>query len=133
MYYNKVMFVIGLISWWYGRGWGDAAGRVGKRLLSLEDYFSIDLLLKTLFSPYRQIAAGKVRGPLGVQMRAFFDRLISRLIGAMIRLFTILVGLIALAFNIVVGVLVLLCWAVVPLLPIVGIVLFAAGWLPWIQ
>jgi hypothetical protein len=125
------MFVIGLMSWWYGRGWGDAARRVGKRLVGLEDYFSIDLLLKTLFSPYRQISAGKVQGALGVQMRAFFDRLISRLIGAMIRLFTILVGVLALAFYAVVGLLILIIWAVVPLLPIAGIVLFAARWIPW--
>lgn len=131
MYYNKVMFVIGLMSWWYGRGWRDAAMRAGRRLMSLEDYFSIDLLLRTLFSPYRQISASKVQGALGVQMRAFFDRLISRLIGAMIRLVTILIGLVAIVIYAVIGLLVLVLWAVVPLLPIAGIVLFVSGWIPW--
>lgn len=131
MYYNKVMFVIGLMSWWYGRGWRGAAQRVGQRLANLEDYFSIDLLLKTFFAPFRQISAGGVRGPLGVQMRAFFDRLISRLIGAMIRLFTILIGLVALTIYAVGGLLILLLWAFIPLFPIAGIVLFASGWIPW--
>lgn len=132
MYYNKVMFVIGLMSWWYGRGWRDAAARVGRRLMSLEDYFSIDLLLKTFFSPFRQISAGGANGPLGVQMRAFFDRLISRIIGAMIRLFTIIIGLIAIAIYAFVGLLVLVVWAVIPLMPLIGIVLFITGWmLPW--
>jgi len=125
------MFVIGLMSWWYGRGWRDAAMRVGRRLMNLEDYFSIDLLLKTFFSPFRQISAGRVQGPLGVQMRAFFDRLVSRVIGAMIRLFTILIGLIAIVIYAVIGAAVLVAWALIPLLPIVGIWLFSAGWIPW--
>jgi hypothetical protein len=125
------MFVIGLMSWWYGRGWRDAAMRVGRRLVNLEDYFSIDLLLKTFFAPFRQISAGRVQGSLGVQMRAFFDRLVSRVIGALIRLVTILVGLVALLIYAVVGFVVLVVWGVTPLMPIAGIVLFVAGWLPW--
>lgn len=105
--------------------------RVGQRLVNLEDYFSIDLLLKTFFSPFRQISAGRVQGPLGVQMRAFFDRLVSRVIGAMIRLFTILIGLIAIVIYAVIGAVVLVVWAFIPLLPIVGIWLFVTGWMPW--
>lgn len=100
------------------------------KLMSTFDYFSIDLLLRTLFSPYRQISAGKVRGPLGVQMRAFADRLISRMIGAMIRLTMIIVGSIALALYSVVGVVLLVLWGVVPLLPLLGIVMVSAGWTP---
>lgn len=125
------MFIAGMLLWWYGQGWRDAAVRVGWRLMNLEDYFSIDLLLKTFFSPFRQISAGKVQGALGVQMRAFFDRLISRLIGAMIRLFVMIIGLLALAIYAVIGAVILVIWAVIPLLPIAGIVLFVAGWLPW--
>jgi len=125
------MFVIGLMSWWYGRGWRDAAVRVGRRLVNLEDYFSIDLLLKTFFSPFRQISAGGVQGSLSIQMRAFFDRLVSRVIGAMIRLFTILIGLVAIVVYGVIGLLVLVAWALIPLLPIAGIWLFVTGWVPW--
>lgn len=125
------MFIAGMLLWWYGQGWRDAAMRVGRRLMNLEDYFSIDLLLKTFFSPFRQISAGKVQGALGVQMRAFFDRLISRLIGAMIRLFVMIIGLLALAIYAVIGAVILVIWAVIPLLPIAGIVLFVSGWLPW--
>jgi hypothetical protein len=131
MYYNRVMFIAGMLLWWYGQGWRDAAMRVGGRLMSLEDFFSIDLLLKTFFAPFRQISAGKVQGALGVQLRAWFDGLISRLIGAMIRLFTILAGLIAITIYAVIGVVVLVLWACLPLLPIAGIILFISGWIPW--
>lgn len=105
--------------------------RMREKLLSTFDYFSIDLLLRTLFSPYRQISAGKVRGPLGVQMRAFFDRLISRLIGGMIRMTMIIVGSVAIVVNVVLGAIWLLMWGVMPLLPIIGLTLFVVGWMPW--
>jgi hypothetical protein len=125
------MFIVGILGWWYGQGWRQRAVRLGERLASTADYFSIDLLARTLFSPYRQISAGKVRGPLGVQLRAFFDRLVSRLIGAMIRLTMIVVGAVALVLYAFVGVALLAAWAVVPLGPVLGIVLFVVGWTPW--
>lgn len=131
MRYNRLMFIVGMLFWWYGQGWRDGAIRVGRRIAHLEDYFSIDLLLKTLFSPFRQISAGKVKGSLGVQMRAFFDRTISRVIGAMIRLFTIVIGLVAIIIYSIVGLVVLAVWAVIPLMPLAGIVLFMSGWMPW--
>ena len=55
------------------------------KLVSVFDYFSIDLLVRTWFAPFRQISAGAVDGPIGVQIRAFFDRLISRTIGGIVR------------------------------------------------
>jgi len=125
------MFIIGILGWWYGQGWRQRAVRLGEKLAGTVDYFSIDLLLRTLFSPYRQISAGKVRGPLGVQMRAFFDRLISRLIGGMIRLFMIIIGAVAIVLHAVIGLVLLVVWAVIPVAPVVGIVLFMSGWLPW--
>lgn len=125
------MFIIGILGWWYGQGWRERAVRLGDKLAGTMDYFSIDLLARTLFSPYRQISAGKVRGPLGVQMRAFFDRLISRVIGGMIRLVMIVIGTVAIILHAVIGLVLLVAWAVVPVAPLIGILLFAAGWMPW--
>lgn len=131
MRYNRLMFILGLLSWWYGAGWRGRMVRLREKLAGSVDYFSIDLLLRTFFSPFRQISAGKVQGSLGMQMHAFVDRLISRVIGAMIRLVMIIVGLFAIFFNIILGVVLLLFWAVVPLLPLIGIMLAVAGWMPW--
>lgn len=131
MRYNKDMFIVGLLGWWYGAGWKQRFRALAERLLSTADYFSIDLLLRTLFAPYRQISAGQVRGPIGVQLRAFFDRLLSRIIGAIIRTFMIVAGLAGMLFYIVIGGLLVLLWGIVPLLPIIGIVLSVMGWLPW--
>ena len=125
------MLIVGLLGWWYGRGWSQQVMRTREKLLSTFDYFSIDLLLKTLFSPYRQISAGKVRGPLGVQMRALLDRLISRLIGGMIRITMVIVGSVAIVIYSIFGVVWLVIWGVVPVLPVAGIILFAVDWIPW--
>lgn len=131
MRYNMIMVIIGMLSWWYTTGWRQRISLLKEKLASTVDYFSIDLLLRTLFSPYRQISAGKVNGPLGVQMRAFFDRLISRMIGAMIRLFMIIVGVIAIILHTFIGFVLVICWAVVPLMPLLGLLLFMSGWIPW--
>jgi hypothetical protein len=126
------MVIAGILLWWYGPGWRGRALSLRDKLAGTMDYFSIDLLLRTLFSPYRQISAGKVRGPLGVQMRAMMDRFISRIIGAMIRFTMIIIGSFAIIFYALIGLVMLVVWAVVPVLPVIGLLLFLAGWMPWI-
>lgn len=125
------MFIVGLFGWWYGPGWRGCVGRALERLATTADFFSISLLLRTLFSPFRQISAGSVRGPLGVQLRAFFDRLISRLIGAMVRTAMIIAGCVVLAVQVIFGSLVGVGWLLLPALPLVGLVLTLMGWMPW--
>lgn len=105
--------------------------RVGESLAATADFFSIGLLFRTLFSPFRQISAGRVRGPLGVQMRAFFDRLTSRLIGAMVRTAMIVAGITALTFHSVLGGVTIVAWLLVPAIPFAGIVMASGGWMPW--
>lgn len=105
--------------------------RLREKLVGTLDYFSIDLLLRTFFSPFRQISAGQVRGPLGVQMRALLDRIISRVIGAMIRLVMIIVGIFAIILYALIGGLMVAVWGIIPVLPVLGIVLFVSEWVPW--
>lgn len=125
------MFILGMLSWWYGVGWRQRAVLLRERVLGTVDYFSIDLLIRTFFSPFRQISAGKVNGPLGVQLRAFSDRLISRTIGAMIRFVMIVVGSVTIVFHCIIGGLLLLVWAIVPCMPFIGLFLYVMGWIPW--
>lgn len=127
------MFIVGLFSWWYGAGWRQRGVFLREQLAAMADYFSIDLLLRTLFNPFRQISAGGVRGPLGVQVHAFFDRVISRCIGAMIRSAIIVIGAIGLVLHAVIGCVMLVAWLFVPLLPLAGLILWFIGWMPWIR
>lgn len=125
------MFIVGLLSWWYGAGWRRCVMSVGDRLLNAYDYFSIDLLIKTLFSPFRQISAGQVNGPIEVQFRAILDKLISRVIGAIMRTIVIVVGSAALLVSALLGLIRIILWPLVPLLPIAAAVLAMSGWVPW--
>lgn len=129
--YNEAMLVVSFLTWWYGAGWKQRFFALREQIASTYDYFSIDLLVRTLFSPFRQISAGSIRGPLGVQIRAWFDRLISRTIGAIVRLIMIIVGAIALLLTTVLGGTMLLVWSIVPLLPAMGIIMTLSGWIPW--
>ena len=119
---------IAVVSWWYTAGWKRLLFQINERIDRYVDYFSFSLLVRTLFSPYRQISAGRVQGPLAVQWRAFVDRLVSRMIGAMIRIAVLIVGLVAVAIIALVGFIQLIIWPIVPVLPLLGIVAsFIAG------
>lgn len=125
--YNGLMFLVGLFNWWYGGGLRARVTMTGQRIRGIADFFSIGQLLKTLFSPFRQISAGSVRGPVGAQLRAFVDKLISRVIGAIVRTGTILVGLIIIAAVSVYELLLLATWPLVPLFVVAGAILAAIG------
>ena len=125
------MFIVGMFRWWYSDGWLQCVRSVQGTLLGVYDYFSIDLLLRTLFSPFRQISAGKVNGPVGVQLRAWFDQLISRTIGAFVRSVVIIIGSAALFLSVGWGLIRLIAWPLVPLLPVIGVLLAMSGWIPW--
>ncbi len=125
------MFIVGLLRWWYTIGWSQRARMIMNRLDGTMDFFSIGLLLRTMFALFRQDGAGSVDGPLSVKLQAFAGRMISRVIGAMIRSTVLLIGVVTIAVQALLGVLVLCLWATVPALPVVGFVLMTAGWLPW--
>lgn len=125
------MFIVGLFSWWYSAGWLRSVSAVRSSLASIYDYFSLDLLLRTLFSPFRQISAGSVRGPIGAQLRALVDNLISRVIGGIVRTIVIIVGSVTLLLSGVLGLLRIVLWPLVPVLPVVFVIFAIMEWVPW--
>jgi hypothetical protein len=125
------MVIWGMMIWWYTLGWRQCLEQVKSRIEATLDFFSIGLLLRTLFAPFRQISAGQVRGSLSVQIQAFFDRLISRIIGMAVRLLMIMIGSLTIVINATIGVVMIGAWAVVPLLPFIGLGLYLLGWMPW--
>lgn len=124
------MFLVGLLSWWYGRGWQQRVDLVWEGLKRTGAAFSVGQLLQTLFAPFRQISAGTPGGSFAQQMRALFDQTISRFVGFMVRTITIVAGSITLLLRTVIGGITIIGWPLVPLLPFVGLVLFVIGWVP---
>lgn len=126
----KPMLIVGFLSWWYSAGWVQRFEMISQRFASTLDYFSPGLLVSTWFAPFRQISAGRVQGSLGMKWRAFVDRLISRVIGGLIRTVLLIAAGVMLVIHSAVAVIELLLWALLPLIPLVGFVLMISGWVP---
>ncbi len=125
------MIFIGLLKWWYGAGW---QGVLSCQLLGLRvtaDYFSIGLLLKTLFSPFRQIGSDETSREAGGKINLIVDKLISRTIGAVVRTFTIIAGIVCLIFRVIFGAFCLVIWPILPAAPVFGLILTITVGAPW--
>ncbi|MFZ1250099.1 MAG: hypothetical protein WAR37_01485 [Candidatus Microsaccharimonas sp.] len=125
------MFLGGLISWWYGRGWVGHTKRVAQRFSTTLEFFSIGQLFSTFFSPFRQISANTAGdGSFGGAFRAFIDKLISRVIGAFVRFFTIVFGLLVIVAQALYEGVKMVFWLILPVMPVLGFILLAIGWVP---
>ncbi len=125
------MFLVGLISWWYGQGWTGQYKRAVARLAVTVEFFSVGQLAQTLFAPFRQIAAvGGGDGTVGSAVRALVDKTISRVIGAIVRTGTIIIGGFVMALQVLYELIIMIAWWFVPLLPVVGAIMLAIGWVP---
>src|ERR1700753_661483 len=108
------MFMLDLASWWYRAGWTGVLKSNHRRLAALSDMFSITILLRTLFSPWKRIITYPGAG-LDARMRALGDNMVSRCIGFIVRFFVLLAAGISFAIALVAAGIEIVCW---PLLPI---------------
>lgn len=87
------------------------------------NYFSIPLLLKTLFSPWRRYQFTYGKGfDIGRYFTVFFSNLIFRLLGAVMRGFLIIIGLLVEVLIIFAGIILFFGWLVLPALLIAGLI-----------
>ncbi len=122
------MFIWLGVRWWYGAGWAYAWRRaVVERLQWCESTFSMGTLVRTWFAPFKQTYVGNVRGSIGVHVRAAIDSFISRIIGFLVRSILIIAGVVCSLFVFLSGLAFIALWAFIPLLPIIGVILFASG------
>ena len=125
------MLLVGFLSWWYGAGWRGQLERIGRSLASVNDTFSVPLLLKTFFAPFRQISADATGNDIASKFRAWGDRMFSRMIGAFVRFFMILFGLITMFFTLIISLIRLIIWPILLLLPVIGLILMISVGTPW--
>ncbi len=79
-------------------------------------YFSMPLLLKTLFVPYKRMT--ETRGEsVGSWLEAGVMNTLSRLVGFLVRLTLLLVGFVALGILTIGGVAVYALWLLLPFVP----------------
>jgi len=122
---------LSFLSWWYGQGWRGLLDRISDRIVRLNDMFSLGMLVRTLFAPFRQIGVGEVRGSIDMKFQAWADRMVSRCVGAVVRTCTLLAGVVAILCVAAIGAVQLVGWLLLPLAPLFGLILSLAGWIPW--
>ncbi|MCX6718596.1 MAG: hypothetical protein NTY81_03305 [Candidatus Staskawiczbacteria bacterium] len=85
------------------------------------DYFSLPLLLKSFFAPWRKY---RWNYPKGFDVGEFFSTLISnifsRIIGAIMRIVLIIAGILFQIFVVLAGLIIFLLWILIPFIIIAG-------------
>ncbi|MBU4284905.1 hypothetical protein KKF60_01715 [Patescibacteria group bacterium] len=111
--------------WYYGEAMKNVLNAWRNFIIFALNYFSIPLLLKTLFAPWKRDITRK---PRGLDIKKFLDylafNLISRGLGFLVRLVTILVGIVFLILVAVAGAIFFAFWLVLPLI-LLGLLIFA--------
>ncbi len=105
------MAVMQLITWWYGSGFGWIISRISSWLAGINKTLAVNVLLKTLFAPWKQIT-NTIRFSNFIQR--LLDNLVSRGIGFVVRLFMLLYGGLWALSVLVFGVLWLIIWPFIP-------------------
>lgn len=108
------MVIVALLSWWYRQGWADVARRSQRNIIRISHVFSLPILLRTLFSPWRRIVTYP-GASIDAKVRAFGDNLVSRAIGFNVRLLVLLTAACALLVTAFSSVLAMLTWPLLPL------------------
>jgi hypothetical protein len=110
---------IAVIFWrWY---YGEAAKNVllawRNYVVFVANYFSIPLLLRTLFAPWRRDITRK---PRGLDFKKLFEyfafNAISRGLGFLVRFVTVCVGIISLFLTAIAGAIFFVFWVLLPLI-----------------
>lgn len=104
-----------MLRWWYGTGWLQAMNRIGTWTKGVERIFSITILLKTLFAPWRRIISGAGKS-FDDKIRAALDNFVSRCVGFVVRSFTLVIAAFATLGAFLGGVVMVALWPLLPLM-----------------
>lgn len=125
------MLIAGMLRWWYIDGWLEQLAKVRLAFARVADRFSIGLLLKTLFAPFRQISADEQARGMNGLLNVIIDKLVSRMIGGFMRTMMIIIGSITLVLLAALSVVRLAVWGALPLMPIIGLIMMSSVGVPW--
>lgn len=123
------MLLTDFFSWWYTAGWKNTLLNTRRLLGDFAANFSIAILLKTLFAPWKQLDARLPANPtLGDRLRHIVDKLISRVVGFMVRTATLLAALIVFSVILAARLVWIVVWPLLPATPLLS-ALVALGFL----
>jgi glucan phosphoethanolaminetransferase (alkaline phosphatase superfamily) len=117
------MLALSLVTWWYGKGWAATIARLEAMITGISRLFSVPILLRTLFSPWKRIVSYP-GASLDAKLRAMADNMVSRAVGFVVRILVLLTALTIEALACCLGVVWVVAW---PCIPLFGIVLLIKG------
>jgi hypothetical protein len=97
------------LTWWYSKGWLDFVKKINQWITGIWRMFSVSILLKTLFQPWKRIISPPGKS-LDAIVRAMIDNLVSRVIGFTVRMLVLTAALIVTSMAAMVGGAVSLGW-----------------------
>lgn len=119
------MFLSDILGWWYGAGFKDLIARFKTTFAGTVDFFSVDLLFKSLFQPFRQtLTESRYKRTFWQKLG---DALVSRAVGFVARFFIILIGVLLMALELFVLGVLLALWPIIPFMPIILVVASLMG------
>jgi hypothetical protein len=107
------MLALDLFVWWYGEGWATAAKSIGKMLSGISHTFSVPILVRTLFAPWKRIVTYP-GASLEAKMHAASDNMVSRAIGFSVRFLVLLTAMVASILALVFGTFYFVAWPLIP-------------------
>jgi hypothetical protein len=124
----KVMLFLSLVHdyfvWHYSRAYREIFSVWLNLMWFVIHFFSIPLLLRSWFSPYKRITEERKRSLNFEDLVGYIViNLMSRIVGAMLRSFLIIIGLVLLCVIAIVGLAVHVLWIFLPLLLVTGLVI----------
>src|SRR5207253_1602171 len=96
-------------------GWRDAAGRLSTRIRDTFLLFSVPILLKTMFAPWRRIITYP-GASMGDRLRAVGDNMVSRAVGFVMRFFALIIAITIIIAYVALGGALLVLWPIAPFL-----------------
>jgi len=103
-----------LFIWWYTKGWISAWRAVPENIKNTSRMFTLPLLLRTLFSPWKQIISLGGRS-LNEKLKAMVDNLLSRVIGFLVRVGVLLAACVLIVITGILSLVIAAIWPAVPL------------------
>lgn len=113
---HSVSFFFAYFAWHYGRAFKDLLNVWSNFLWFLFHFFSIPLLLRTFFSPFKRVTEEHTRAGLEDLLGTIAVNIVSRVVGALARFFILLIGSFVLIVWVVALVLLLAFWILAPIL-----------------
>lgn len=106
----------GYLIWWYGKGFEVSAHVLIAVLYRLTDFFSLPILIRTWFSPWKNDVVRLQNASLETSYKIWQQNLASRIIGFAVRTVVILSALLLLSISVVIAAILEMLWLTMPLL-----------------